>query len=88
MAGHDNDVVLDSFLANASTKIIVMNLVCLRSGDWLNSETINVYVLMTEVAAKLAGQNVTSFSSFFMTKLESEVTSMSYFTCPVLSNTH
>jgi Ulp1 family protease len=76
MAGHDDDVVLDGFLANASTRITVMNLVCLRSGDWLNSETINVYVLMTEVAAKLAGQNVTSFNSFFVTKLESEVTSM------------
>ncbi len=75
MAGRDDDVVLDGFLANASTRITVMDFVCLKSETWLNSETINVYVLMIEVAAKLAGHNVTSFNSFFMTKLKSEVTS-------------
>ncbi len=76
MAGHDDDVVLDGFRENASIRITVMDFVCLKSQQWLNRATINVYVLMTEVAAKLAGQNVTSFNSFFMTKLESEVTFM------------
>ena len=73
LAQHENDVVLDVFIANASAKIIVLNLLCIRAGEWLNSETINVYVQMIEVAAKAAGCNVTSFNSFFVAKLEMEV---------------
>ena len=49
-----------------------MNLVCVRKDEWLNSETINVYVQMIEVEAKNAGHNVTMFNSFFVTKIETE----------------
>ncbi len=78
LAQDENDVIMDVFIANASAKIIVMNLWCLRAGEWLNSETINVYVQMIEVAAKAAGCNVTSFNSFFMAKLDKEVMSDSW----------
>lgn len=77
LSGPDNGVVMDTFISNASAKIYVINLVCVRSGEWLNSETINVYVQMIEAAAKHAGHNVTSFNSYFVSKIESEVV----FTC-------
>ena len=75
LSGDENDVIMDLQLANASARIIVMNLTCVRSGEWLNSETINVYLQMVEVASKLSGENVTSFNSFFVSKLEKEVCS-------------
>jgi Ulp1 family protease len=73
MSCSDGEVVLDTFISGASAQIFVMNLVCVRRGEWLNSETINVYVLMIEAAAKKAGMNVTSFNSYFMSKIETEV---------------
>ena len=73
LSGDENDVIMDLQLANASARIVVMNLTCVRSGEWLNSETINVYLQMVEVASKLSGENVTSFNSFFVSKLEKDV---------------
>ncbi len=73
LSAHDSDVILDSMICGSSSKIYVLNLVCVRGGEWLNSETINVYVLMVEAAAKQAGQNVTSFNSYLMSKLETDV---------------
>jgi hypothetical protein len=66
-------VVLDTFISGSSAKIFVSNLVCICEGQWLNSETINVYVLMIEAAAKSAARNIASFSSLFVTKIETEV---------------
>ena len=74
LAGKDGDKVLDTFILGSSAQIFVMNLVCVRKGEWLNSETINVYVLMIEDAARRAGHNVTSFNSYFVSKIETEVT--------------
>jgi Ulp1 family protease len=68
-----DEVVLDTFISGSSAKIFVSNLVCVFEGQWLNSETINVYVLMIEAAAKSAAQNIASFSSYFVTKIETEV---------------
>ena len=68
LSGHEDDVIFEGF----NTTIIVMNLVCVRKDEWLNSETINVYVQMIEVEAKNAGHNVTMFNSFFVTKIETE----------------
>ena len=68
-----DDVVLDTFISGSSAKIFVSNLVCVCEGQWLNSETINVYVLMIEAAAKSAALNIASFSSHFVTKIETEV---------------
>jgi hypothetical protein len=45
LSGADGDVVLDTFILGASAQIYVINLVCVRKGEWLNSETINVYVM-------------------------------------------
>jgi hypothetical protein len=73
LSAHDSDVILDTMICGSSSKIYVLNLVCVRSGEWLNSETINVYVLMVEAAAKQAGQNVTSFNSYLVSKLETDV---------------
>jgi Ulp1 family protease len=66
-------VVLDTFITGSNAKIFVSNLVCVCEGQWLNSETINVYVLMIEAAAKSTARNVASFSSYFVTKIETEV---------------
>ena len=74
LVGKDGDKVLDTFILGSSAQIFVMNLVCVRKGEWLNSETINVYVLMIEDAARRAGHNVTSFNSYFVSKIETEVT--------------
>ena len=73
LAGKDGDKVLDTFILGSSAQVFVMNLVCVRKGEWLNSETINVYVLMIEAAARSAGHNVTSFTSYFLSKIEAEV---------------
>jgi Ulp1 family protease len=73
LAQKGNDVVLDTFISGSSAKIFVDNLMCVHDGQWLNSETINVYVLMIEAAAKSAALNVASFNSYFVTKLETEV---------------
>ena len=74
LAGKDGDKVLDTLILGSSAQIFVMNLVCVRKGEWLNSETINVYVLMIEDAARRAGHNVMSFTSYFVSKIETEVT--------------
>ena len=74
LAGNGSDVVLDNFILGASANIFVKNLKCVRKGKWLNSDTVNVYVLMIEAAAKSAGLNVTSFNSYFVSKIEIEVT--------------
>jgi Ulp1 family protease len=68
LSRHEDHVIFEGF----NTTIIVMHLICVRRGEWLNSETINVYVQMIEVEAKKAGHNVTMFNSFFVTKIETE----------------
>jgi Ulp1 family protease len=73
LARHENDVVLDAFIANANATITVQNLRCVQEEQWLNSETINAYVQMIEVAALTAGCNVTSFNSFFFEKISKQV---------------
>jgi Ulp1 family protease len=73
LSSYDSDVILDTMICGSSAKIFVLNLVCVRAGEWLNSETINVYALMVEAAAKHAGHNVTSFNSYLVSKLESDV---------------
>ncbi len=73
LAKSDDDVVIDILMLGSSATILVFNLKCVRKREWLNSETINIYVLMIEAAAKSAGHNVTSFNSYFVTKIETEV---------------
>lgn len=74
LARKDDVVVIDTFISESNAQIFVVDLKCVRKGEWLNSETINVYVLMIEAAAKSAGLNVTSFNSYFVTNIETKVT--------------
>ena len=65
-----SDVILDTMICDSSCKIYVSNLQWLIEDKYLNSETINAYVLMIEAAAKEAGHIVTSFNSYFYSKLK------------------
>ena len=72
---HDSYVILDEIICGSSAEVNVENLKPVIEKNviekkWLNSETINAYVLMVEFAAKQAGRNVTSFTSYLATKLE------------------
>jgi Ulp1 family protease len=70
-AAGDNQVVLeDRLICSSSSKLLAMDFKCLMTGEKINSETLNVYVLLVEDAAKNAGFKVTSFNSFFFAKLE------------------
>ena len=73
LAKNIDDVVLDMKILGENATIFVVNLVCVHEEQWLNSETINVYVLMISAAAKSAALNVASFNSYFVTKMETEV---------------
>jgi hypothetical protein len=73
LAQHKHTAVKNTFLQDTNAKITVENLKCVQGDTWLNSETINVYVQMIEAAAKDAGYTVTSFNSYFVAKLETEV---------------
>ena len=41
-------VIADIMICGSSAQIFVMNLMCLRSNEYLNSETINAYVLIAK----------------------------------------
>ena len=76
LAQKDDYVVIDAFISGSSAKIFAFNLKCVRKGEWLNSETINVYVMMIEAVAKSAGLNVTSFNSYFVSQIETQVSQL------------
>jgi hypothetical protein len=74
LAQHKYDVVVDeTSIENGNQTITVENLRCVQGENWLNSEIINMYVKMIEVAALTAGYNVMSFNSFFLGKIIKEV---------------
>jgi hypothetical protein len=73
LSGDDpSAIVADILICGRSATVHVKNLQCLLPDEPLNSETINFYVLMVEAAAAKR-LKVISFNSFFMSKIEKEV---------------
>jgi Ulp1 family protease len=61
-AADDNQVI--GSVSSINT-LLAKQFKCLMTGESINSETLNVYVLLVEDAAKTAGCQVTSFNSWF-----------------------
>ncbi len=74
LAGEASHFLVDDFILGQEFKMIVENLRCIESPDWLNSETVNAYSLLIDAMAQKLGHNVTHFNSFFMEKLRTQAT--------------
>jgi hypothetical protein len=69
-----SDVVVYDYILGQDLKMTAENLKCLEVPQWLNSETIDAYLLIVEAMAQKLGHNVTHFNSLFIEKLRKQAT--------------
>ncbi len=74
LAGEASNVLVHDFILGQELKMIVENLKCIDSPNWLNSETVNAYSLLIDAMAQKLGHNVIHFNSFFMENLRTQAT--------------
>ncbi len=74
LAGEASNFLVHDYILGQELKMIVEDLQCIDSPNWLNSETINAYTLLIDAMAQKLGHNVTHFNSFFMENLRTKAT--------------